>query len=73
MTTEDLVHDSLVNIQRVLRRLGKERLVRHVFDGRILWRVGCRYGLDEIALGQKVATKLLLGLGGYGSGGTVGL
>lgn len=66
---ERLVHEFLVDVERVVRRLLEERLVRDPADvnsglGELLSREGNVWSIDKIALGDKVRAELLCyGLG----------
>ncbi len=73
LSAQDLVHDALVDVERVVTRLGEEGLVRDGTDVGVAGRVRRRSGLDKVALCQEVASKLLLRLGRDGASGSVGL
>lgn len=73
LSAENLVHDALVDVERVVARLGEEGLVRDGANIGVAGRVGRRTRLDKVALCQEVASKLLLRLGRDRASGAVGL
>ncbi|KAI3480571.1 hypothetical protein L1887_57291 [Cichorium endivia] len=73
LAAEDLVHDALVDVERVVASLGEEGLVRDGADVCVAGRVRGGAGLDKVALCEEVASELLLRLGRDRAGGAVGL
>lgn len=73
LSAENLVHDALVDVESVVAGLGEEGLVGYSTNVTKAGRVGSGRGLNKVALGQEVASKLLLGLSRDGTGRAVGL